>query len=45
MAKLWTVLMILATFLLVAPVLEYGAVESTYVFTAVGNADAGGGGD
>jgi hypothetical protein len=45
MTKVFAVLMILATFLLVAPVIEYGALESTNVFTAVGNADAGGGGD
>jgi hypothetical protein len=45
MTKVWAVLMILATFLLVAPVIEYGALESTGVFTAVGNADGGAGGD
>ena len=45
MAKVWMVLTMLAAFLLVAPVIEYGAVESTHIFTAVGNADAGGGGD
>jgi len=45
MAKLWAVFMILAAFLLVAPVVEYEALESSHVFTAVGNADGGGGGD
>lgn len=45
MTKLWAVLMILAAFLLVAPVVEYGALESTGVFTAIGNAEGGGGGD
>jgi len=45
MAKVWMVLVVLAAFLLVAPVIEYGAVESTHIFTAVGNADGGGGGD
>ena len=46
MTKLVTVLMILVTFLLVAPVIEYGAVESTQqFFTAIGNAGAGAGGD
>jgi hypothetical protein len=45
MAKVWAVVMILATFLLVAPVIEYGALESTGLFTAIGNADGDGGGD
>ena len=45
MAKVWTLLMVLVAFLLVAPVIESGAVESTHLFTAVGNADGGGGGD
>lgn len=45
MTKILAVLMVVATFLLVAPVVEYGAVESTHVFTAIGNAEAGGGGD
>jgi hypothetical protein len=45
MAKAWAVLMIVAAFLLVAPVIEYGAVESTHIFTAIGNADGGAGGD
>jgi len=45
MTKLVAVLMILAMFLLVAPVIEYGAVESSNIFTAIGNAEGGGGGD
>ena len=45
MTKLVTVLAILAMFLLVAPVVEYGAVESTNIFTAIGNAEGGAGGD
>ena len=45
MTKLATVLMILVAVLLVAPVIEYGAVESTQFFTAIGNAEGGGGGD
>jgi hypothetical protein len=45
MAKFWAVFAILAAFLLVAPVVEYEALESSNVFTAVGNADGGAGGD
>jgi hypothetical protein len=45
MNKLVAVISILVTFLLVAPVIEYGAVESTNIFTAIGNAEGGGGGD
>jgi hypothetical protein len=45
MAKAWAVIMIVAAFLLVAPVIEYGAVESNHLFTAIGNADGGAGGD
>ncbi len=45
MAKALAVLTIVAAFLLVAPVIEYGAVESTHIFTAIGNADGGAGGD
>jgi len=43
MAKLWAVLLILASFLLVAPVIESGTSESTQFFQAVGTADSGGG--
>lgn len=44
MTKLWAVLLILASFLLVGPVIESGTSESTQVFQAVGTADSGGGG-
>lgn len=43
MTKFWAVLLILASFLLVAPVIESGTSESTQVFIAVGNATGGGG--
>jgi len=45
MTKLVAVLTILAAFLLVAPVIEYGAIESSNIFTAIGNAEGGAGGD
>jgi len=45
MTKLMAVLMMLGMFLLVAPVIEYGTVESTNIFTAIGNAEGGAGGD
>jgi hypothetical protein len=45
MTKLLAVLTLLASFLLVAPVIESGTSESTQIFVAVGNADGGGGGD
>ncbi len=41
MAKLWAVLLILAAFLLAAPVIESGTSESTQVFQAIGTADGG----
>jgi hypothetical protein len=44
MAKVWTVLAIVASFLLVAPVIESGTQSSVPVFQAVGNACDGGGG-
>ncbi len=43
MAKLWAVLVVLAAFLLVAPVIESGT-SGTQVFQAIGNADGGAGG-
>lgn len=43
MAKLWIAMMMLLGFLLVAPVIESGTVE-TQVFQAVGTAEGGGGG-
>jgi hypothetical protein len=42
MAKVWAVLMIIASFLLVAPVIESGTTGSTQVFQAVGTAEGGG---
>lgn len=44
MAKVWAVLVVLAAFLLAAPVIESGTSESTQFFAAVGNAEGGGGG-
>lgn len=41
MTKLWVVLLILASFLLVAPVLESGTSESTQFFQAIGTAEGG----
>jgi hypothetical protein len=45
MTKVMAVLVVLGMFLLVAPVIEYGALESTNIFTAIGNAEGGAGGD
>jgi len=45
MTKLWTVLLILGSFVLVAPVVESGTSPSVGVFLAVGNAECGGGGE
>jgi hypothetical protein len=45
MTRFVTVLAILAAVLLVAPVIEYGTGESTNIFTAIGNAEGGAGGD
>ncbi|HKZ75106.1 MAG TPA: hypothetical protein VJ259_00430 [Actinomycetota bacterium] len=44
MAKLVAILVVLASFLLVAPVIESGSQSPVQVFQAVGNADDGGGG-
>ena len=44
MTKVWTVLAIVASLLLVAPVIESGARISVPLFQAVGNACDGGGG-
>jgi hypothetical protein len=44
MTKLWAVLLVLASLLLVAPVLESNTSESSQIFQAVGNAEGGGGG-
>jgi len=42
MAKVWAVLAVIASFLLVAPVIESGTSSSTEFFQAVGTADGGG---
>jgi hypothetical protein len=44
MAKTWAVLLILASFLLVAPVIESGTSGTTQFFQAIGTAEGGGGG-
>lgn len=41
MTKVWAALLILASFLLVAPVIESGTTGSTQFFQAVGTADGG----
>lgn len=45
MKKLWAALLVLASFVLVAPVLESGSSGSLNLFIAVGNAEGGGGGE
>jgi hypothetical protein len=45
MVRFFAVLAVLASFLLVAPVIESGTSESTQIFQAVGTADGSGGGD
>jgi hypothetical protein len=42
MAKLMAVLVVLASFLLVAPLIESGGSSSTQIFQAIGNAEGGG---
>ena len=44
MTKVWAVLLLVASFLMVAPVIESGTRTSVPVFQAVGNACDGGGG-
>jgi len=44
MAKVLAILVVVASFLLVAPVIESGSQSPVQVFQAVGNADDGGGG-
>lgn len=44
MSKITAILVLLASFLLVAPVIESGTPTATPVFQAVGNACEGGGG-
>lgn len=41
MTKVWAALLIIASFLLVAPVIESGTTGSTQFFQAVGTADGG----
>jgi hypothetical protein len=43
MAKLAAVVLVLATFLLVAPVIESGTASHLPLFQAIGNAEDGGG--
>ena len=44
MAKLWAALLIVASLLMLAPVIESGTSGSTQFFQAIGTADGGGGG-
>ena len=41
MTKVWAALLIIASFLLVAPVIESGTTGSTQFFQAVGTAEGG----
>jgi hypothetical protein len=45
MTKVLAIVVVLASFLLVAPVLESGSLGSVHVFQALGNAEDGGGGE
>jgi len=45
MAKLWAALLVVLSFVLVAPVVESGTSSSTQLFISIGNADGGGGGE
>ena len=45
MAKVLAILVVLASFLLVAPIIESGTSSPIPVFQAIGNAEDGGGGD
>ena len=44
MTRIWAVVLVLAAFLLVAPVIESGTSESTQMFQAIGTAEGGDGG-
>ena len=44
MTRIWAVVLVLASFLLVAPVIESGTSESTQMFQAIGTAEGGDGG-
>ena len=43
MSKLFAILVVLASFLLLAPVIESGTSSPVPLFHAIGNADGGGG--
>lgn len=45
MVRLVAMIAMLASFLLVGPVIESGTSESTQIFQAIGTADGSGGGD
>jgi hypothetical protein len=45
MAKFGAVLFLLASFLLIGPIIESGTLESTQFFQAIGTADGSGGGE
>jgi hypothetical protein len=45
MVRLFAMLVVLGSLLLVAPVIESGTSESTQIFQAIGTADGSGGGD
>jgi hypothetical protein len=44
MTKLWAALLIVVSFLMLAPIIESGTSESTQFFQAIGTAEGGGGG-
>ena len=44
MTKLWAALLIVASFLMLAPIIESGTSGSTQFFQAIGTADGDGGG-
>jgi hypothetical protein len=44
MVKLWALALVVASFLLLAPVIESGTSGSTQLFQAIGTAEGGGGG-
>jgi hypothetical protein len=41
MAKIWAALLVIVSFLMLAPVMESATSESTQFFQAIGNADGG----
>ena len=45
MVKFWAAALFIASFLLIAPVLESGTSGSSQIFVATGNAMGGGGGE